>query len=378
MLAALGLSHFTELERGLAAAAADAREGLAGEPELAIAFISTAHGTLDGALKRRVSGLAGASRGAAAQVEGFRGASGDCLATPAVAVLACRGLGRSVYLFDQGPGREEELGEELMSEFGPFGERDLLVILSDAHALDARRLTEGLAACRPAVALGLGVAGSSGAGAVSIVDEDAARGGALAICLRAPASLRRAVAPGTRLCEARTVSSARGNWLLELDGVAALDEFRDAAGVLWDDERRALGSVLVALPASEERAPHAAIVRDVVGIDRDAGAIALSEPLAPGTRLAFARRDPVAAREALTEVGEVLGQGTEGPGLGLAVSCASRGEAFFGHEGIESAYLSRAFAPDTWLALVGRYQIGTLACGTAGLLTQSVALAHIR
>ena len=187
MRAAVGLSHFTELERGLVAAAADAREGLAGNPDLAVAFISTAHGPLDRALGRRVSGLAGAPRGAAAQVEGFRGASGDCLATPAVAVLACRGLGGAAHLFDHAPGREEELGEELVSEFGPFGERDLLLILSDAHALDARRLTAGLAACAPAVALGVGVAGPSGRGAVSIVDEGAARGGALAICLRAHA-----------------------------------------------------------------------------------------------------------------------------------------------------------------------------------------------
>jgi len=166
--------------------------------------------------------------------------------------------------------------------------------------------------------------------------------------------------------------------LLELDGVAALDEFRDAAGVLWDDERRALASVLVALPASPAGPPDAAIVRDVVGIDREEGAIALSEPLEPGARMAFARRDPVAAREALTVVGERLSPQTAGPGLGLAVSCASRGESFFGHEGVESAYLSRAFDPDVWLGLVGRYQIGTLSCGASGLLTQSAALAHIR
>ena len=377
MTVAIGLSEALDPQRGLELAARAARTALEGEPDLAVAFISTAHGCLAPALGRRTRGLGGAAAAAAVQVEGLLGDSGEIVATPAVAVIGCRGLGGALYAFDHGRGREQELGDELLSAFGPFGDEDLLFVVADAHALDARKLAAGLGCCAPATVLGLGVAGPAGGPAVCVVEGESASGGALAVHLRAPVGVRHGLAAGTLLCESRTVSSVRGNWLLGLDGVSALDEFRDAAGALWDDEHRAMRSVLVALPGWPGSDPDPGVVRPVVGIDLEQGAIALAEPVSVGSRVAFARRDSVAALAALSRAAEGLGAEPDGGGLGLAATCRARGEELFGDAGIESAYLARAFHPDPWLGLVGSYQIGAAAGATPSLLTNATAFAHL-
>lgn len=377
MTVVVGLSQALDPERGLDLAARAARAALGGEPDLAVAFISTAHGCLAPAFGRRTRGLGGATAAAAVQVEGLLDDSGEIVSTPAVAVVGCRGLEGALYAFDHGRGREQELGDELLSEFGPFGDEDLLFVFTDAHALDARSLAAGLACCAPATVLGLGVVGPAGGEAACVLEGECVAGGALAVHLRAPAGLRRGLAAGTLLCESRTVSSARGNWLFELEGVSALDEFRDAAGALWDDEHRAMRSVLVALPGPAGPDPDPALARAVVGIDRERGAIALAEPVPIGSSVAFARRDSVAALEALTRAAEGLGAEPDGAGLGLAATCGGRGAGLFGHAGIESGYLARAFHPDPWLGLVGSYQIGAAPGAPPGLLTNATAFVHL-
>ena len=378
MPVALGLSQSTDLDRALDLAVDAARAGLGREePETLLTFISTAHGRLRVGLGGPVGDGGGAAVSAACQVEGLLASAGDLLHTPAVAAIGFRGLGGAVYTFDHGRGREQELGDELSAAFGPFGDSDLLLVVADARALDPRALAAGLAACAPAAVLGLGVAGPAGEAAACVHGADRVEGGALAVHLRAPDRLCRDLAPGTRLCEPRTISSARGHWLLELDGACALDEFRDASGALWDDEQRALRSVLVALPPTPGAAPDPGLVREVVGLDSERGAIAVSEPLATGSTIAFARRDPVAALEELSRTTAGLGALPAGTGLGLAVSCGARGEALFGHAGIESGYLSRAFAPDPWLGLVGSYQLGSRHGASSRVLTHATAFAHL-
>ena len=378
MPAALGLSTSTDLDRALDLATAAALDGLAREePDSLLVFISAAHGRLPPALGRRLESLAGASDSALCQVEGLLTSEGDLLRTPAVAAVALCGLGGAVHAFEHGRGREVELGEELLATFGPFAETDLLLVLTDAGGLDPRSLAAGLAGCAPATVLGLGVAGPAGEPAGLFQGMDRLVAGAVAVHLRAPRQLSQALAAGAVLGEPRKVSSARGNWLFRLEGVSALDEFRDASGALWDDEERALRSVLVALPPRPGADPDPALARQIVGLDRKRGAIALAEPLPAGATIAFARRDSGSALEALSRATDGVHAARGPDGLGLAVSCASRGKALFGHGGIESGYLSRAFGPDAWLGLVGSYQLAARAGEPAGLLTHATAFAHL-
>jgi small ligand-binding sensory domain FIST len=373
------------IDEGLDAAAAVERAGaaaqaaLGGRVDLAIAFVSTAHGPAGTGLLRCSRGLAGAELGLLARIEGLLSRHGEHVGTPVVGVVALQtaGVRAEHHVFEHARGREAELGDELAATFDGLAANDLVLVIADARELDPRALAGGLGPCAPAGLLGIGVEGSSGGSTVCAVDGEPFEAGALALRLSAPSSVQCALAAPAAIGPVHTVTGARGHWLLELDGVAALEEFRDAAGALWDDERRAMRSVLVALPEQAGGAPEPALVRTVVGIDVERGAIALPEPVEAGQRLAFARRDPLIAREALAAAAARLEPTRGDSGIGLAASCRLRGEALFGHAGIESGYLARAFDPAPWLGLVGSYQIAG-ACGLPGrLLTHTAALVRL-
>jgi small ligand-binding sensory domain FIST len=387
MRAAVAVDESLDPERALAGASAAAGVGLGCDPDIAIGFVGSAYGAGPADLQRASQDLAGARVGVAVHVEGLLWRGGECFSNPAVAVVALEttGSGFDLHSFDHARGRERELGDELLGTFGDLVADDLVLLVADARELDSRLLAPGLAQCAPASVLGLGVEGLSGGGASHAIGGEVFTGGALALRLRAPSSLRCALAPGAAITVTRTVTSARGHWIFELDGASALEEFRDAAGALWDDERRAMRSVLVALPERRGAEPEPALARRVVGIDEERGAIALAESIERGERLAFARRDAISAREALAEAAVRLspvGDGSgcaagDGSGLGLAASCRARGPVLFGHAGIESGYLDRAFAPAPWLGLVGSYQIAGTPGSPASLLTHAAALVRL-
>jgi small ligand-binding sensory domain FIST len=377
VFAGLGISEAIDPARAIDEAAAEARGSLDGDPELAIAFVSTAHGPLGAELCQRTRDLAGARTSAAVHVEGLLSETGERGATPVVAVLALGVAAFDLHSFDHARGREHELGEELVANLEPIVANDLVLVVADAHELDSRPLAAGLAQCAPAAVLGIGVEGPARGAAAHAIDGEVSTGGAFGLRLRAPRELRCALAPGAALRETRTVSRARGNWIFELDGVAALEEFRDAAGALWRDERRAMRSVLVALPDQPGGEPDPALVRGVVGIDPEQGAIALAESVESGERVAFARCDPLAAREALASAAERFASLAARSGIGLAASCRTRGEELFGQSGIESGYLAQAFRPGPWLGLVGSYQLAGTPGSASNLLTHTAALVRL-
>jgi len=377
VLVGLGISEALDPARAIDEAAREARGVLDCEAGLAIAFVSTAHGSIGPLLGQR--GLAGAGTSAAVHVEGLLSETGEHGATPVVAVLALAADGApfDLHSIDHARGREHEVGEELVATFAPLTPNDLVLVIADAHELDPRPLAAGLAHCTPAAVLGVGVEGPQHEAAAHAMNGEILEGGALALRLRAPGALHCALAPGAVLRETRVVSSACGNWILELDGAPALEEFRDSAGVLWQDERRAMRSVLVALPDRPGGEPEPALARGVVGIDPARGAIALAECVEPGSRIAFALRDPVVARETLAQAAKRLSSLSLRGGIGLAASCRVRGEELFGQPGIESGYLTRAFEPAPWLGLVGSYQLAGTAGSASNLLTHTTALVRL-
>ena len=89
-------------------------------------------------------------------------------------------------------------------------------------------------------------------------------------------------------------------------------------------------------PASDdpqEPAPRAELlVRGIQGVDPSQGAILVSEEARVGLRMAFAVRDPVAARADLETASRELARDIAGaqPLFGIYVSCAGRGTALYG------------------------------------------------
>ena len=183
----------------------------------------------------------------------------------------------------------------------------------------------------------------------------------------------------TQACRPATelfsVTRARGNWILELDGRPALDVYREAAREpLAADLRRAAAHLLLALPsdARESLAPGTYLVRNLAGFAPSENAFAIPERLAPGRRIAFAHRDPEAARDDLKAMLAGLAGGS--PACGLYFDCCARGAGFLGAQDLEAAYLEQALAPAPVLGVYGSCEIGPIAARSE-LLTYTGVLA---
>jgi len=297
----------------------------------------------------------------------------------AVAILAQAGLDANPFLVSDLAGDEAAAGAEIASLLGgPARAEDLIVLLPDPAAVRSDVLLESIRSeLSPARVVGAGAVGTGGA-PLQWCGVRAERGGLAGMVLRAERPARIGVTQACRpVSGPLRVTRMRGQWLLGIDGRPALDVYREVArGPLASDLRRAAAFLLVALPRDEVSLSKAGgyLVRHVAGFDEQQKAFAIADRVEPGDWIAFAQREPEAAREDLKAMlAQVAG---EPPGLGLYFNCCARGAEFFGFSGLESAYIERAF-PDTPIAgLFGSCEIGPIA-GTPELLTHTGVLALI-
>lgn len=128
-----------------------------------------------------------------------------------------------------------------------------------------------------------------------------------------------------------TVTRAEGNVLIELDDQPALTVFQDDIGdVLSRDLRRVGGYIFAALPvAGSDTGDY--LVRNLMGIDRDNGLLAIGDVVSAGDKVMFCRRDKDSAEEDLRRMLSRLRQRTGGGIRGaLYYTCVARGPNQFG------------------------------------------------
>ncbi len=363
------------------AAAVEAAEGAVagvGRAEAALLFATPSYAAELPALLATAGEVLGTKAVVGASVHGVIHAGREVEGGPALAVLAQAGLVAVPFLLRDLQGDEASAGEQIAALIGraPRAE-DLVIVLPDPRGLRPEPLLEGLRGA-------LGEALVAGAGAMDALSDSPLQwcgheieSGALAglvLCGARPprVGVTQACRPATELF---TVTRVRGNWILELDGRPALDVFREAAREpLAADLRRAAAHVLLALPrdARESLLPGTYLVRNVAGFALSENAFAIPEKLAPGRRIAFAHRDPEAARDDLKAM--LAGLAGPAPVCGVYFNCCARGAGFLGAQDLEAAYLEQALAPAPVLGVYGSCEIGPIA-GRSELLTYTGVLA---
>ena len=130
---------------------------------------------------------------------------------------------------------------------------------------------------------------------------------------------------------AHKVTRAEGNVLIELDEQPALDIFRgDIGEVLSRDLRQVSGYIFAALAVSGSDTGDY-LVRNLMGVDRDNGLVAIGDVVSSGDRVMFCRRDQGSAADDLRRMLDRLKQ-RAGGGIraGLYYSCVARGPNQFG------------------------------------------------
>ena len=177
------------------------------------------------------------------------------------------------------------------------------------------------------------------------------------------------VAVATRLTQGCTpyprrfrVTACEDNIIEKLDGRPALE-------VLIDTVRGEKAQLLIGLPVpGSDTGDYTA--RNLVGIDRKNGLIAIDDMVEPGMEILICKRDAAAARKDLQNMLASLKSAVPEPRGALYYSCTARGEHMFGRRGAELDLVRQAFGE---VPLVGFFCNGEISrdrlYGYTGVLT---------
>lgn len=212
---------------------------------------------------------------------------------------------------------------------------EVAVLLADPFTFPISPFVEHCNATLPGFPLVGGLASSAGGrGSVRLfADGKVLDSGAAGVLLGGPVGARTVVSQGCRpIGPTMTVTRAEQNLLIELAGVPAYAKLRDIVTELPPQEQELLAHGLhIGIAIDEYLEEHGRgdfLIRGVLGLDEDSGAVAIGEVVEVGQSVRFQVRDAKAADEDLTDL--LTRFRADGPTAGaLLFSCNGRGRALF-------------------------------------------------
>lgn len=213
------------------------------------------------------------------------------------------------------------------------------VILADPFSFDAEALLTALSGAYPGVPLVGGLASSAPAARRTrlFLDDHVHDSGALLLAVGGAWTVRAVVSQGAEpIGETWTITAAQHNVIRGLGGRAPLDVLVDTMRALPPGlQQRASRNLLVGLAMDEYRDEFQRgdfLIRNLVGVDQAAGAIAIGDRPRVGQTLQFQVRDAAAAADELEAMLDAAAAdlGTIQPAGALLCSCNGRGVGLFG------------------------------------------------
>lgn len=367
LIAATGIRRDQlDLRHAAGEAAREALAGLGGRPvALAVVFASGAHLADPESVVRTVNAVLtpGALIGCGAG--GVLGAGREHEDGTAVVVWACAvGAGGRVTPFSASArvaaGRGEvEFGGELETA-------DATIILADPYSFAVDAALIELSRVAPSMPILGGVAsgrGPDGSGMLFLGDA-VLREGAVGVRLDGVEMVPCVSQGAAPLGPEVTVTAAEGNVIRELAGRPALETLeRIIAELSMEEQRLMSGGVLLGLvvdPGKPEFRQGDFLVRGVLGVDRDTGAVAIGAAVREGQIVRMHARDRASAaadlHAALRLRAEALGDRQVAGSL--VFSCNGRGRAMFGVDDHDAAAIEQE--------LLGAPSAGFFAAGEIG------------
>jgi small ligand-binding sensory domain FIST len=260
-----------------------------------------------------------------------------------------------------GTGREVEGGPAVSlwaASFGPVvGVRSLpvdvpftpsaLVVVGDPFSVDPAELIGGAASQFPGLPVVGGMAsGARAPGAARLaLDGDVHTSGIVGALLGPGADIVTLVSQGCRpIGRPFVVTEGDGQIIRSLAGKPPLERLDEMAGKLAPEEVRAInsGGLHIGRVVDERKAefgPGDFLVRQVIGGDRESGAIAVNDVVEVGTTVQFHVRDAAAAHAELDTM-LAARSSSPAPDAALLFSCNGRGARLFGYPDHDAALLS--------------------------------------
>ncbi|MBO0713478.1 MAG: FIST C-terminal domain-containing protein [Acidimicrobiales bacterium] len=228
----------------------------------------------------------------------------------------------------------------------PFEPRAVL-LLADPYSFPVDQLLRFLEDAHPGLPVigGLAQGGPGPTHTRLLAGDSVRRNGAVGALLGEGVEVAPLVSQGCRpIGHPLVVTKAEGNVIYELAGHSALDRLLELAesGQLSPEELLAInrGGLHVGRVIDEHKDSFGQgdfLIRNVIGADRDQGAIAVSEVVEIGTTFQYHLRDAETADEELRNL--LDGQSA---GAALLFTCNGRGTRMFGHPHHDATALSDA------------------------------------
>ncbi|WP_353933227.1 FIST N-terminal domain-containing protein [Okeanomitos corallinicola TIOX110] len=227
------------------------------------------------------------------------------------------------------------------------------LLFSSAFSAGTNDLLQGLDFAYPgSVVVGGQASGGFASDRMALFCNDQLyRQGTVGVALSGDIVLETIVAQGCRpIGEPLQVTKAERNIVLELDDQVPLKVLRDLIDSLSDQEKMlAQHSLFVGLAMDEFKLSLKQgdfLIRNLLGVDPAAGAIAIGDRIRAGQRLQFHLRDSQASAEDLEfllKEYQYQSNGESSPLAALMFSCVGRGTGLYGQPNFDSHLFSRYF-----------------------------------
>ncbi len=179
-----------------------------------------------------------------------------------------------------------------------------------------------------------------------VLNDEVLRSGAVGVGIRGEITMDTMVSQGCRpIAAPMIVTKARRNIVQELGGRRALDVVREIVESLDEgDKRLVAGGLFFGRALSEYRERFGRgdfLIRSVMGVDQESGALAVGDTVRVGQTVQFHLRDAVTASEDLRLL--LTAQQLQSPPVGaLLTTCTARGSRLFPDRSHDARALSEA------------------------------------
>ncbi|MCC6381865.1 MAG: FIST C-terminal domain-containing protein [Dehalococcoidia bacterium] len=247
------------------------------------------------------------------------------------------------------------------------GEVNAFLVFSDPFTFDIDALIALLEQAYPGVPVVGGIAsGEPGRNATELFhDGDVLYSGALLVALSGAWTVQSIVSQGAApIGDTWTVTGVERNVLRSLGGRPPLEVLVETVRALPPEmQQRASRNLLIGLAMDEYRDQFQRgdfLIRNLVGVDQETGAVAVGAFPRVGQTLQFQVRDATAADEELREMLDVLGGelGDTTPAGALLCLCNGRGMGLFGTPGHDASAVHARFGPVPSTGLFCNGEIG--------------------
>lgn len=216
----------------------------------------------------------------------------------------------------------------------------VFVAVIDPYTSDPRKLVSELSATYKGAPIigGLVSGGSEPGQQLAFMDTTVYREGAVGVAMAGNIKMDTVISQSCRpIGRPWIITKAEDNVIYELAGRQALGVLHEVLSTLSADDRELAqqGSVFIGLVYDEMRAKFASgdfLVRNLVGIDPNQGAIAVSDHVEVGHTLQFQLRDPSTSRQELRRLLNQVNQlpHVQPPVGCLLFNCTGRGKSLYG------------------------------------------------